>query len=442
MKRLPLTYRAEDDIILMHAGEAVTRSHFVGLCQKLARQLPEEPSVINLCEDRLAFSVTFFATLMAGGTNLLPANRVPATIDQLLSRQPQAIIISDGDNRGMYVSAVTIDTVLGLAVNSPDLPRIPANQLAAVVYTSGSTGPSSEIKKTWRTLHDSSRINMTEYGPDRLTHCLATVPSQHMWGLETTVLAPLFAPLVLASEQPLLVADIVAGLQRLPSPGALISTPVHLRALIEAGVPLPRLDRIYSATAPLTTTMAQRLEQLTGAVVIDVYGCSEAGCLAKRATAHEDHWQLFKAFKLERVGTAHLVSAPHLPAPVALMDFLNTTDRHRFELVGRQDDLINIAGKRASMANLTQILLDIPGVIDGVIFQPPANDGGKTTRLAALVVAPELTASELRKRLGNRIDPAFMPRPLRLVDSLPRSGSGKLPERDLLSMYTRVCDGA
>ena len=49
------------------------------------------------------------------------------------------------------------------------------------------------------------------------------------------------------------------------------------------------------------------------------------------------------------------------------------------------------------------------------------------TRLAAVVVAPGCAKHEIRKTLADRIDPAFMPRPLILAHSLSRDGNGKLP---------------
>ena len=444
MKHLPLSHRALDDIILLHNSQGVSCSRFVGLCQSLARQMPEQPMVINLCEDRLAFSVSFCATLLAGGANLLPANRLPASVEQIVSKWPQAIIITDQNHSGRHNSAIAIQDLLTQHPQSDEMPSISADQLAAVVYTSGSSGAASEITKSWRVLYHSSLINMAEYGPGQLTHALATVPPQHMWGLETTVLAPLFGPLIMSPEQPLFATDIIAALNQMASPRALISTPVHLRALLMSGIALPPIDRIYSATAPLPANMAQRLEQSTGAHVMDIYGCSEVGCLAKRAPAHDEDWQLFNAFSLQQKNCSHTVSAAHLPAPVELMDLLQAheTDTRRFQLVGRQNDLINIAGKRASMSGLTQILLDTPGVLDAVIFQRPSDDEVKTARLAALVVAPELTVVQLREHLSSRIDAVFMPRPLRLVEQLPRTSSGKLPEQDLLHFYTSNCNGA
>jgi acyl-coenzyme A synthetase/AMP-(fatty) acid ligase len=59
------------------------------------------------------------------------------------------------------------------------------------------------------------------------------------------------------------------------------------------------------------------------------------------------------------------------------------------------------------------------------------------TRVAAVVVAPGLDAATLVERLRERIDPAFLPRPLLFVDKLPRNETGKLPQEALQSLLVR-----
>jgi len=54
-----------------------------------------------------------------------------------------------------------------------------------------------------------------------------------------------------------------------------------------------------------------------------------------------------------------------------------------------------------------------------------------------MVVAPGMSAAALTEHLRQRIDPAFLPRPLLLVDQLPRNATGKLPQQALRRLAAR-----
>jgi acyl-coenzyme A synthetase/AMP-(fatty) acid ligase len=133
------------------------------------------------------------------------------------------------------------------------------------------------------------------------------------------------------------------------------------------------------------------------------------------------------------------VHAAHLPQPVVLADLVELLDGgrdcdNRFVLRGRQGDLLEIAGKRASLGDLTRRLLAIAGVRDGVVFQLDDADGIGVHRIAALVVAPALTEADILRALRRSIDPVFLPRRLRCVEALPRNETGKLPRAALLRL--------
>jgi len=105
-------------------------------------------------------------------------------------------------------------------------------------------------------------------------------------------------------------------------------------------------------------------------------------------------------------------------------------------LHGRVADLVNIAGKRSSLAYLSHQLNSIPGVVDGAFFHvddPRAAHTG-VARVAACVVAPQLDAAQVVEQLRRRIDPVFLPRPLVFVAQLPRTSTGKLPQEALRSL--------
>ena len=115
---------------------------------------------------------------------------------------------------------------------------------------------------------------------------------------------------------------------------------------------------------------------------------------------------------------------------VLLADVIELRGRERFLLHGRTADLVNIAGKRTSLAHLNYHLNSIEGVLDGV-FVVPEEQGDALVRLTAFAVAPGHTVESLVSALRQRIDPAFLPRPLRIVESLPRNALGKLPRQSL-----------
>jgi acyl-coenzyme A synthetase/AMP-(fatty) acid ligase len=131
-------------------------------------------------------------------------------------------------------------------------------------------------------------------------------------------------------------------------------------------------------------------------------------------------------------GTA--VQARHLAQRVVLADLMEVHVDGRFELRGRNADLIEIAGKRASLGDLTKRLLAVPGVSDGVVFQLDPCERTGVARIAALAVAPGLNENSLLSALRAHVDAVFLPRPLRLVSMLPRNETGKLPREALAEL--------
>jgi hypothetical protein len=104
-------------------------------------------------------------------------------------------------------------------------------------------------------------------------------------------------------------------------------------------------------------------------------------------------------------------------------------------LLGRQADLIKIAGRRASLAGLNLLLQDLPGLQDGV-FHLPAT-GHATQRLCLVYAGPPLDRAATDRWLRERLDPAFLPRAYLRVDRLPRDANGKLLRPELEQLVER-----
>jgi len=117
-----------------------------------------------------------------------------------------------------------------------------------------------------------------------------------------------------------------------------------------------------------------------------------------------------------------------------LNDIIDTLPDGRFVLHGRTADMVNIAGKRNSLGYLNHQLTSIEGVHDGVFFVPDEEEADGVTRLMAFVVAPGATPASIVKALRARIDAAFLPRPVVMLDRLPRALTGKLPRAALAAL--------
>jgi acyl-coenzyme A synthetase/AMP-(fatty) acid ligase len=268
---------------------------------------------------------------------------------------------------------------------------------------------------------------------------IGTVPAQHMYGFESTVLLALLSGNAFSAERPFYPAEIGGAVAAVPEPRALISTPVHLRTLLAAGIELPPVDLIVSATAPLDRELAREVESRCRTRLIEIYGSTETGQIATRRPVESLTWSLWPGVRLYTDRNEVFACGGHVEQPTRMCDVLEIVDDSEFILHGRTADLVNVAGKRSSFAYLNAQLNAIPGVVDGAFFQRGTDAAGHTgvTRLAAVVVAPGLSAAELTLRLRERIDALFLPRPLLLVAELPRNATGKLPQAALEELAAR-----
>jgi acyl-coenzyme A synthetase/AMP-(fatty) acid ligase len=311
------------------------------------------------------------------------------------------------------------------------------------VFTSGSTGKSRPNKKYWQDLITGARMKQKRFGfgeGGNKHTIIATVPPQHMYGLETSILNPLLNGVSVYTGKTFFPADVHTALQAVTSPRVLITTPVHLKSCLAAGLEWPGIDFIISATAPLDQALARQAEAAFGCPMLEIYGCTETGSLATRRTLADKHWLLYEGVTIRERATGYVASGPNLPWEVPLHDVIEPVNNRQFNLHGRHADMINIAGKRASLEDLNIRLRSIEGVQDAA-FIVPESKHESTQRLAALVVAPDLDAAVVRNRLAHLVDPVFLPRPLFLVATLPRNETGKLPRTALLDMLRTMRDG-
>jgi acyl-coenzyme A synthetase/AMP-(fatty) acid ligase len=428
---------SHEDALVWRGTGSHARAALLREAAAVAGCLPPNRYIVNLCEQRETFLLLFAASLLAGRTQLMPAARGETALAELRGDYPDSASVGDEEVKRWRAQATP-------ATETPRL--VPEDdRLVMIGFTSGSTGKSQPHAKRWRALANSARLNSAairgalRLAPDaplsaNSISIIGTVPSHHMYGIELTVLLPLFAGMSLHHEKPLFPADVAAALAQPARPRLLVSTPLHLRALAESGLTFPAIDIIVSATAPLDPALARLVESRLRAPLLEMFGSTETCVFATRRTAEQDVWKIYDGISLETGADSTQVSAPWYERPQKLMDVLERRGTDGFVALGRNSDLVEVAGKRASLADITRRLCAVPGVEDAVAFQPEAAAAGIANRVAAVVVSRGVSARQIAEELANSLDAVFVPRPLVLVEQIPRDAVGKVSRARLLEL--------
>ena len=440
-----------DTPLAWRGGQPLSRRRYLQDVAALAATLPAGGPVLAMTGDRYRFALALGAALVRGQAGLMPPNHTPDMVERLRGLFPGAYVLADGEAPGVDLPVVplveSVGSVAGVGSRlrgndegAGEVPQIAGDHEAAQVLTSGSTGAPMPHGKRWDLLNVNLRAEAA-----RLAEALGrtdlqgvalvgTVPAHHMYGFESTVLLALLGGAAFAAERPFFPGDIVQVLASVPRPRVLVTTPFHLKTLVESGLALPPVDLTLCATAPLSPQLAARAEAALGGPLVEIYGCTEAGQVATRRTTDGPEWRTFDGLTLSGDGAQVVVRGGHVPVPTPLADVLEVLSPTRFRLLGRSNDLINVAGKRSSLAHLNYHLNSIAGVQDGVFWLPPDTGGEAVVRLVVLVVAPEVTRDALLAALRQRVDAAFLPRRVLRVESLPRDATGKLPATRLAAL--------
>ena len=420
-------------------GQPISYSRFLSEVAGLADRLPDMPTVINLADDRYRFLVGFAAALVRGQTTLLPPSRAPRALAQIARACGSSYCLADGLETVEGIPAFQIPVGGWSAAPNPKVPQIPLDHPAVVAFTSGSTGSPRPNPKTWGSLVSIARSTGVRLGLKASDHTtvVATVPHQHMYGLEASIMLPLQHGMAFHVGRPLFPEDVRVALAEVPSPRILVTTPLHIMACVTARTPLPQVEFILSATAPLSVSSAKQAEALFHTSVYEVYGFTEAGSLATRRTVAGKTWHVLDGIALRPESNRYFLQAPYLPEPIPFPDLVSLQGPHRFVLYGRGTDLVNIGGHRGSLGDLNHKLSEIEGVQDGTFFLPD-DTGTSITRLTAFVVAPGKSAKQILSALREVIDPVFLPRPLHVVPTLPRNETGKLTREALLGLLQEL----
>ncbi|MGH8552269.1 MAG: AMP-binding protein [Methylococcales bacterium] len=398
-------------------GKKISLGELFSQAQRVASGLPQASYAINLCQDRYLFTVAFLAVILREQINLLPQNRSPGCVENLLENHSASYCISDEPD--LPFSGVRITLPDSTPEARETIPRIQKDRIACISFTSGSTGEPKSIAKTFGEFSCCARLATQRLGIGPKVLLVSTVPPQHTYGLETSVFWPLVSGAAIHSGRPFFPEDIRRTVCDSKQPCFLISTPTQLKACVESSLCWTNLAGVLSSTAAMPLKLAEAIEQTFAVSLFEVFGSTETLSFASRRLCVSEKWQPYDGVEPSPESEGFRVSGGHLQTAIRLDDRVEIDPRGFFTLTGRSSDLVKIGGKRASLTELNRLINEIEGVRDAVFY--PTGNG----RLGALVVSRRSKESILAE-LRQSIDEVFLPRPLHLVQTIPRNELGKI----------------
>lgn len=406
----------------------------------IAEKFSANVAVIPAFRDNHLFLACLIANLLTKVPLLLLSDRSSTTLDRLRVRYDHLLLVTDDGDTNL---ALCNDQILRVALGDNDNEtaidyRPAANQLVLEAQTSGSTGNPTSYYKNWSGLiAEADTIGRALQLKNTGQHVISTVPLHHMYGFAYALFGPLRWGMSIDAERPVYPRDLSRVVAAAPGSAWVVTTPTHLRAYVASTEQLPQLAGFICSAAPLPVDLAKSAEERFGCPIIETYGSTETGAIAWRYPTHTDVWTTYDALTVS-MNDELRIHAAHLPTEGQLIDdCVELLDESRFRIIGRAIDLVKIAGKRASLSELSDKLRAIDGVEDGVFVQLPNRSGQTegTARLAAFVVVRNLKPDAILAALRECIDSVFLPRPLIPVAQLPRNSNGKLPREALERLW-------
>lgn len=415
----------------------------------------------------------YLATVAAGGV-FVPLNiaYTPAELDYFISDAEPVLFMVDESTKSAAVVAqangvqtASLDDDFNISSSSfVPVPRS-GDDLAAILYTSGTTGRSKGAMLTHTNLRSNAQTLAKAWrytADDVLLHAL---PIFHTHGLFVATNVTLAAGASMIFLPAFNLDDMV---QLLPQASTIMGVPTFYSRMLgddrfnEASMAHMRL--CVSGSAPLLDETHRAFNAQTGHAILERYGMTETNMIASNPYEGDRRPGTVGPALPEvevRLGSADEkgiggieVRGPNVTPgywrnqektdeSFTQDGFFITGDLGKISedgyvsIVGRQKDLV-ISGGYNIYPKEVEIEIDaLPGVVESAVFGVPHKDLGEAVA-AAVVVAPDanITAETILEALKDRLARFKQPRSVTLVDALPRNTMGKVQKNVLREQQT------
>ena len=356
------------------------------------------------------------------------------------------------------------------SVTPAPIDDIGSDRVAALVYTSGSTGQPKGVMLTHGNLLFMANAAVTIRSLTPRDRLYGVLPVSHIVGLSTVTLGTLLAGAALFLVPRFNPADALRSIER-DGITVMLGTPSMFAMMAEyAGrkgierVVAPSLRIISSSGAPLDPEIKKITERLFGLPLHNGYGITECSPTIAQTRPAQPRQDCSVGLPLPGVETELRVpdgmaddgvgelwvrgpnvmkgyyADPEATAAVLGEDgWFNTQDLARFEdgnlfIVGRTKDLIIRFGFNVFPAEIEAVLNSHPAVhLSAVVGRPAAQGTEEVVAFVELKPDATATAEALRDYAAGSLTSYKQPSEVVILPALPTTAGGKIAKRELPS---------
>ena len=436
-----------DDSVVCFSGAGLssdvkTWADFKADVSKVRQAVEEEPYtawILN-ADDVYHFLVAIFALFQSGKKILFTANRQPEFIREI--RKPDVGFLNDTGAEG----ALQIPKIIETYPAKNTWKTFDIHQAKAAMYTSGTTGIPKEIPKEGSQYENEANALAERFAAGFANrNFYMTVNHHHIYGMAFSIFVPISAGLPIRRvrfEFPEELEQIVK------EPAVIVASPAFLKRLAanrKEPLPFKKPPFWLSAGGLLPDDVANRVEELSGNGVQEIYGCTEAGAIATRRIREKKLWTPVPPNKISFAenGCLKIDSSYTDVGGFVTGDLGKIEPDGTFELLGRADSIVKIEEKRISLPEVENRLRQT-GIVRDVRVVPMT---GKRQFLAAAIVLNDEGVAKFqgvekkdmnaffKQHLSGFLENTVQPKKWRYLEELPQDAMGKIKTREVQALF-------
>lgn len=312
--------------------------------------------------------------------------------------------------------------------------HLSSNTAVLIQMSSGTTGEPKYIERDWRSIDIEVENYVKHFEQESPMTPIVACPVSHSYGLICGVFVAFkrgIEPIIIQNNNPKYIIKKIheTNTPILYSSPTLIST---ISMLIKEEQP------IYAAMTSGTLMQKTWFDKVKSKVthLYQQYGCSEAGCIAIAQDIHS----------VDQIGSG----LPHLsidagpdaqnPSEIIVhkMDgqVIHTQDLGYFDdskqlhFVSRLDDMINVSGFNVYPAEVEEVILDLSGINDALVFKRQHTFGHDIVCLHYMSQTP-IEDSDIRQWCREKLSAHQIPMNITRVEHIPRLPNGKVSRKKI-----------